>query len=213
MRGDEWLDAPRLWRFPPQPVLSVGLTAPGTLPRVHHYRPVLPRADLSRARGGQGYEPVKMLQTLIPPCFLRLVLRIFSAPAGASVTARLVGLLFVISGAIPSLRAEQVVIGEIMYHPPGTRPAWVEIENLTASPFDIADWTLTGSELRFRFPAFAATDPSAAILRPFERLVISEVPGELLRRAYSVPANIRVFGPWSGSLKRSSDLLVLRDKN
>ncbi len=110
-------------------------------------------------------------------------------------------------------QAEQVIIGEIMYHPPGSKPAWVEIENLTSTPFDIADWNLSGAEMRFRFPKFSEEHPARTILKPFERLVISSVAPDRLREGYRVPENARVLGPWMGVLKHSKDRLVLKDKN
>ncbi|MEC8942266.1 MAG: hypothetical protein VYC95_06010, partial [Verrucomicrobiota bacterium] len=48
-----------------------------------------------------------------------------------------------------SLRAEQVVIREIMYHPQMVPegetplPEFIEIENLTSTVFDIAEWEVT----------------------------------------------------------------------
>ena len=39
-----------------------------------------------------------------------------------------------------SSHAEQVIFSEIMYHPSGTLPEFLEIENLTSTPFDIANW-------------------------------------------------------------------------
>ncbi|MFT5409319.1 MAG: hypothetical protein ACI9NC_002040, partial [Verrucomicrobiales bacterium] len=50
-----------------------------------------------------------------------------------------------------SVRAEQVVISEIMYHPPAGRYEFIEVENLTATPFDIAKWKLRDGA-NFDFP-------------------------------------------------------------
>lgn len=110
-------------------------------------------------------------------------------------------------------RAEQIVISEIMYAPPRGKPAWVEVWNQTATPFDIANWRLTGS-IDFTFPDFAATNASASFLRAFERIIISSAGAEATRAACTnIPANVRVFGPWVGRLVTAGDRLSLKDRN
>lgn len=126
---------------------------------------------------------------------------------------RVVVALVIFLSFFPPAQAEQVVIREIMYHPPGTDPAWVEIENLTATPFDIAEWRFDGKEAQFRFPAFSADQPLRAILKPFERIVLTSSSPDGFRKVHHVSDDIRVFGPWTGELKRNSDRLSLRDKN
>ena len=112
-----------------------------------------------------------------------------------------------------AVHAEQVVISEIMHHPPGKLPAWVEVRNQTATPFDIAKWRLTGS-IEFEFPDFAATNADASFLRSFERIVISSAAPATTRAAYTnIPSNVRVFGPWVGLLPAGGDRLTLKDKN
>ena len=51
-----------------------------------------------------------------------------------------------------AIRAEQVLISEIMYHPPEGMPAWVEIQINTATPFDMSAWKLTATAMEFVFP-------------------------------------------------------------
>ena len=74
--------------------------------------------------------------------------------------------------ATSALRAEQVVFSEIMYHPPGTLPEFIEVYNNTATPFDMAEWKLRGG-VDYDFPAFSAADPNRTFLKPFERIVLS----------------------------------------
>ena len=56
--------------------------------------------------------------------------------------------------------AEQVVVNEVMYNPKAGEPEWIELANITATPFDIADWKLRGS-VEMDFPAFDEADARA----------------------------------------------------
>lgn len=109
--------------------------------------------------------------------------------------------------------ADQVVLTEVMHDPPRGQPAWVEVWNQTATPFDIANWRLTGS-IDFAFPDFNATNAGASFLRAFERIVVSSATPEAMRAAYTnLPPNARVFGPWTGRLLPAGDRLSLKDRN
>ena len=55
--------------------------------------------------------------------------------------------------AASGVRAEQVVINEVMYNPRGDGPEWIELSNITATPFDIAGWKLRG-DVELDFPLF-----------------------------------------------------------
>ena len=41
--------------------------------------------------------------------------------------------------------AEQIVVNEVMYNPKADEPEWIELANITATPFDIANWKLRGN--------------------------------------------------------------------
>ena len=58
----------------------------------------------------------------------------------------------------PLLRGEQMVISEVMYHPRGDKPEYIEFYNQTPTPLDMADWELRGG-IHFDFPSF---DPDLA---------------------------------------------------
>lgn len=109
-------------------------------------------------------------------------------------------------------RAEQVVFSEIMYHPPDTRPEYIEVYNNTATPFDVAQWKLRGG-VDYDFPPFAAGNPTRTFLKPFERILLSPVDEGTLRAAYNIPANVRIYGPWSGNLDNAGEDIRLEDKN
>ncbi len=133
-------------------------------------------------------------------------------PAGHRLLARTALLVAVLAGTLLA-RAEQVVIAEIMPSPPRGLPAWVEVWNQTATPFDLARWRLTGN-IDYAFPDFNATNAAASFLRAFERIVISSATPEATRAAYTnLPTNVRVFGPWVGHLVPTGDRVILQDKN
>lgn len=108
------------------------------------------------------------------------------------------------------IRAEQVVISEVMYHPPAGGYEFVEIQNLTATPFDIAEWRLRGGT-DFDFPEFISG--TETFLKAFERIVICETDPATFRATYGLPGAIRVFGPWSGNLANGGERITLKDKN
>jgi hypothetical protein len=114
----------------------------------------------------------------------------------------------------PTARCEQVVFSEIMFHPNGSLPEYIELCNNTATPLDIVDWKLSGG-VDYAFPAFSPLEnPDAAFLKPYERILLSDVNEASLRAAYpAIPADVRVLGPWTGNLKNSGERITLRDKN
>ena len=112
----------------------------------------------------------------------------------------------------PSVRAEQVVFSEIMYHPSGELPEFIEAQNLTATPFDIALWELDGG-VDYRFPYFGEAQATDSCLKAFERIVLTGVEPSVFREAYGLPEAIRVFGPWEGKLSDDGERVTLKDKN
>lgn len=113
---------------------------------------------------------------------------------------------------IPTARSEQVVFSEIMYNPPGEMPEFVEVQNLTSTPFDIALWELDGG-VDYRFPDFSEAQATDSFLRAFERIVLTNVEPKAFREAYGIPEAIRVFGPWEGRLSDDGERVTLKDKN
>jgi len=109
-------------------------------------------------------------------------------------------------------RAEQVVFSEIMYHPRGNQPEYIEIQNITATPLDMVQWRLEGGA-GYEFPAFDPASPQAGFLKPYERIVLSGADPATARAAYGIPASIRIFGPWVGNLSDAGERITLQDKN
>ena len=113
---------------------------------------------------------------------------------------------------VSDVRAEQVVCSEIMYHPSGTLPEYLEVYNNTATPLDIAEWQLCDG-VDYVFPSFSPGAVDRTFLKPFERIVLSAVDEATLRAAYNLPSTVRVYGPWEGNLKNAGERITLRDKN
>jgi hypothetical protein len=103
-----------------------------------------------------------------------------------------------------------VVINEIMFDPPnaayfavGTPRAgqWIELHNTGATAADLAGWRFDDG-ISFDFPA-GATIPAGGYI------VVAEDPASVIARHGLSPS--QVFGPWSGSLSRSGERLLLED--
>ena len=112
-----------------------------------------------------------------------------------------------------SARSEQVVFGEINYFPTGTKPEFIEVQNITMTPLDIAKWSFTNG-ITFNFPDFNSGSPQAHFLKAKERIVLSSADEAATRAAYpAIPLAVRVFGPWVGTLNNDGERITLEDKN
>lgn len=115
--------------------------------------------------------------------------------------------------ACQAIRAEQVVISEIMYNPPPGKPEFIEIWNITYTPLDMEKWRFTDG-VDYTFPPYSEADGDAFLLKPQERIVVSSADPATTRAAYpSLPAQVRVFGPWQGALNNAGERITLSDKN
>lgn len=106
----------------------------------------------------------------------------------------------------------QVVISEVMYHPPAARPEYLVLRNLATTPADIAGWRVSEG-VHFEFPSFSTNDPAASFLKAREWVVLSAQSPELTRRMCGLGTNVRVFGPWTGKLSNEGERVTVRDKN
>lgn len=106
------------------------------------------------------------------------------------------------SGAL----VESVVINEIMYHP-ATEPEedfeYIELFNRGPVGIDLSGWVMRGVG-NYEFPAGTTIDAGGY-------LVLASNPAALIAKHGLNPAI--VFGPYSGRLSNSSDLLRLTDNN
>ena len=115
-------------------------------------------------------------------------------------------------------RVGPVVISEIMYHPPDASEAlneFVELANLAVTNAPLFDPAAPTNTCHLR----GAVDfdfPPGVVLAPGERvLVVGFPPTETnrlvaFRSRYLVPADVRVFGPWSGQLNNAGESLKLK---
>lgn len=109
--------------------------------------------------------------------------------------------------------SEQVVFSEVMYRPVAGKPEFIELWNITNTPLDIAKWRFTRG-VDYTFPDFSGAATQAHILQAQERVVVSALGEAETRAAYpSIPATVRVFGPWTGSLANEGEDIFLEDKN
>ncbi len=123
--------------------------------------------------------------------------------------------ILVLAGFARFAFAEQVVVSEIMYNPPGALPEFIELSNITATPLDMALWRFSDG-VDFTFPNFSAGTPSAHLLLPYEKILISSAGDAATRAAYpGIPGGVRIFGPWSvtKALGNSGDRITVKDKN
>ena len=122
-----------------------------------------------------------------------------------------------------SANAQEVIFSEIMYHPTGDNPEYVELLSNSSTPYDFANWKISGG-VGYTFPAFDKSDPQASFLQNRERILVSSVSPEDLRAAYGIPDSVRIFGPWegnvgedgvrsSGFLSDQGERITLRDAN
>ena len=110
------------------------------------------------------------------------------------------------------VRAEQIVISEVMYNPRGDASEWIELTNITATPFDIADWKLRG-DVKLDFPAFNANRADEAFLGHWGKIILTNIEPGTFRQQHGVPSGVKVFGPWSGSLPNEGGRITVKDKN
>lgn len=120
---------------------------------------------------------------------------------------------FAVLFSLSSAQAEQVIFTEINYNPAGDDPEFIEITNNTATPFDIGTWYFSDG-VDYTFPDFSAGDTGAHILKHWERILVTNVDEATFRTAYpSTPIDVRIFGPFTGSLSNSGENLELSNKN
>jgi hypothetical protein len=110
---------------------------------------------------------------------------------------------------------QQVIFSEVMYNQPVGKPEFIELWNISTTPLDIEKWKLSGG-IDYQFPNFNAAASQAHFILPQERIIVSAIDATATRAAYpSIPAGVRIFGPWTvgTALDNDGDALTLMDKN
>ena len=146
--------------------------------------------------------------------YVALSRRTFGADEPASVSAFRLGTG--LSNSAP--RVGPLVLSEIMYHPlaSGARSVeYLEFQNISSSPLSLGSvapltpgWELRGA-VDFIFP-------SGTLISPGERLLLVDFsptssPSTLqsFRSAFSIPLNVKIYGPFHGRLSNDGEDLSL----
>lgn len=105
-------------------------------------------------------------------------------------------------------RVAAVRLSEVMYHPMGSQPEFVELYNPGPAPLPLEDPVFGGQRWQLA-GAVSYTFPEGAVVPAGGYLVVGGVESELLRRAYDIPADVPVLGPWQGKLDNAGERLDL----
>ena len=108
--------------------------------------------------------------------------------------------------------AEQVIVNEVMYNPKMGEPEWIELANITATPFDIANWKLRGN-VELDFPQFDKVNASDSFLKHWQKIILTNISAEEFRVLYGVPSSVMALGPWNGNLPNEGGRITLKDRN
>jgi hypothetical protein len=101
-----------------------------------------------------------------------------------------------------------VVITELMYNPAGTNDEFVELMNITSGPVKLYD--PQNPKNTWRIGGIAWEFPQGIELAAHEIILVVPVEPEAFRTRYSIPAAVRVFGPYTGNLSNSGERIRLR---
>jgi len=120
--------------------------------------------------------------------------------------------IFIVFQSTLILKGERVTFSEIHYAPKNDMPEYIELFNNSGSAVDFAFWKFTNG-IEYRFPDFSASNPQQTFLCAFERIIVTNVDAATFRTKYTVPAGVKIFGPYQGSLSNAGEALELEDKN
>ena len=108
--------------------------------------------------------------------------------------------------------AERVTFSEIHYSPKDDKPEYIELFNNSGSAVDFACWEFSDG-IDYKFPDFSPSSPQQTFMCAFERVLVTNVDEKTFRANYTVPGDVKIFGPYTGSLSNAGEALELRDKN
>ncbi|MFO7633632.1 MAG: lamin tail domain-containing protein [Caldilinea sp.] len=114
-----------------------------------------------------------------------------------------------------SPRISPVIIEEIMHHPPSGEAEYVVIANVSALSVDLYDPLFPNNTWKFIGQNQSGADhemfdfAGPITLAPYERIILSEVAPDDLRRERSILANARVFKWDTGGLNNTRERVAL----
>jgi hypothetical protein len=123
-------------------------------------------------------------------------LGVYTKPSGGTDFVRLASTTRGAANALP--RIGPLVINEIMYHPAGTAPEYIELSNITAAPVALGNgagraWRIRGA-IEYSFPLGASIPAGGyALLIQGAAGGDAVAEAEAFRAARSVPANVTIF--------------------
>jgi hypothetical protein len=101
-----------------------------------------------------------------------------------------------------------VVITELMYNPAGTHDEFIELKNITADVVKLYDPEHPANT--WRIGGIAWVFPQGIELAAGEIFLVVPVEPAAFRERYSIPAETRIFGPYTGNLSNSGERIRLR---
>ena len=105
-------------------------------------------------------------------------------------------------------RVGPVVISEIMYAPGAGKSEYVEFTNISGAPVALYDAAIPSNIWKFAGAGTFAF-PQGTVLQTDETVMLCGTNPAVFRAQYGVPAQTRVFGPWSGGLAAEGEKLRL----
>ncbi|MBN2508401.1 MAG: lamin tail domain-containing protein [Verrucomicrobia bacterium] len=105
-------------------------------------------------------------------------------------------------------RIGPVVLNEIMYHPTPGNAEFIELINFDNNPVPLFD--VTRPELTWRIHGLDYVFPPDLILLPGELMLVVNMDPGFFRTKYDVPADVRILGPWGGTLQDNGERLRLQ---
>ncbi len=124
----------------------------------------------------------------------------YALPHAARIRFAMVIVMAPLLGGLGTLSAD-VVVSEIMYHPPSGDLEFLELENRGTQTVDLSGWELVRGVL--------FVSPDGTELAPASRVVICQ-DRDALSAATGIPA-ASLLGNWHGSLSNGGETVELRD--
>ncbi len=101
-----------------------------------------------------------------------------------------------------------VVISGLMYHPVDGADEFIELQNVAATATPLFDPEYPTNTWRLR-NAVEFDLPADITLAAGEKLLVVPIAPETFRAKYSLPATLKIFGPWTNALNNAGETVEL----